>query len=179
MMDTSKELLQLFINMITDNVKTIPWNKFPIILDSIIYDPGFKSQAINYIPKETLEDEWKCYNTIFYSIYDFELTYICDSQDLEDGPENGDYDIYAGKLMEDFVVIHYSASHEQTVPDRMIIIGELLTYELWSCKIGMEIYNTDQKTYSLIKNNKDPLYIEKIKYLFKTQDRPNFYKIEL
>ena len=180
------DILDKFIKELFIRAMNIPFNKLPQEISSIIYDPRFNIPEIHDI--KYIEDEpGLCYRYIFQEIENMitnkKIFYICNSSDLNDGPEVGDHNYYIGLIDNEIALLYLQSSHPHSIPNRLIIMDKIFSYEIWSCKIGIEIYPVLYKTRRLIIHSNSNIlnhrlkYVNKIISLLKSQDRPELNKI--
>lgn len=176
-----RDTLKLFIDELFKIARTIPFNKFPIDIDGLIYDPRFVSEPYDEI--EELEEKIQCYNHIFNILDEKvaanELCFICDSTEIDDDIIYGDYDVYNGWIYDDAPLIYFKASHPYECASRIIIFNYIFTYDIIKSRIGIETYPTPHETKILL-NDKIVDRTEKLHKrqeiidLLKHQDRPSF-----
>lgn len=131
---------------IANGISTLPTETY-----SFLYDPRFMSEnVIEWIKNkkdETIYQADLYYREILGSVdlmtrgFD-NMMYICDSGDIEDDFEAGEFDYYAGFLNNDCPILYHQSPNIFVFPNRAVFYTPLYQIEVSSIKKGIDIYES-------------------------------------
>lgn len=146
-------------------------HSFPASIDRFLYDPRFNDEA------EFDDDIEMLYRPIFESIdgickYGWNTYPVCDSSDIDEDIECGDYDYIIGKINDECPFMYHRPSHPFEFPSRVILYGFRYQIEVDSSKHHIEIYETVQSVRNLFYLEIFDEKIYAIKNMLINSDRP-------
>jgi len=184
-------LLEEFLQLVyeyTNNIKV-----YPTSTDVFMYDKRFSPDwLVDYLKQLEIDDRiyqdgGYCFEYIFNEFEEAitrlksnhfdSIWHVCNSNDINESYPGGDYDYYAGIVIEKFPFIYDESSHEFEYPSRLTIYGQDITIEMRRDSTFVDLYETVHRVRDLffIKNKKNK--IEAIKKFLKNTDRPVEYEM--
>ena len=127
-------------------------------------------------PDDDFEDylNWHVYKQIFdEAIMDIHNSvYICCSDDLEEGPEIGDYDYLAGWLSSDIPFLFMRSSHPMTYPNRLILDEPKGQIHIYAEQRKISVYPENPSIYQTFFLHPERRRLAELKRMLQNTDRP-------
>lgn len=146
---------------------------FPATIESIVYDPRFNMPCV--IDELTGEPDRYYYIPIgdMETMVEFgSLQYICDSSDITEQFECGDYNYYCGFLNDECPILYQQPSHSWVFPSRVIFYTPHFQIEMSTDHLTIHVYETVQKIRNMFLIQPMKAKLEVIKEMLFNSDRP-------
>lgn len=130
---------------ITDNIKL-----FPIEIKHLLYDPRFNYPVDVNSPEGCIFNDIEMYYRPLFAAIDDICKYagttypVCDSSDVHDEIECGDYDYIIGRINDECSFLYQLPSHQFACPYRIIIYSPRYQIEIDSSIEVISVYETNQ-----------------------------------
>ena len=133
-------MISVLYDLYIDIVEYIYKNKisdFPLEINHIFYDPKYSSVEDIEISKDDenlFMDADFYYKGIFSDVDEYlnQMMYICDSDDLNEEDDVGDYNYYSGIINPEVPFLYEMSTHPCHYPNRIIIFGSSYQIEISS-----------------------------------------------
>lgn len=164
--------LNNFYNEILSKLEDV--HRFPYNMNNFLFNPLF-------------DDGPSCgkrYNPVFNMIeniykYSNSTYFICDSNDIDEGVEFGDYDYIIGYLNNDCPFLYQLPSEPfAMIPNRLILYDPKYQIEIDSSKPNIEVCEINKSVRDLFYIDIFDKKIEAIKNMLKNSDRPLLLNIK-
>lgn len=154
----------------------------PAKIKNMIYDVRFSRPDVCASAKAEGEVDWincgllSCYGHIFAQIESAAdnhlLEYICESQDIGDPTECGDFYYFAGMMSYHIGVIYMKSTHEWAMPSRIYIYGPENEIRMSNYEMEVDVSPVNETVYSILRSEDKGYIRRQIKEWLSTSDRP-------
>lgn len=139
-----------FYYSITKLARTI--RILPATTEAFLYDPRFNDlyvlEMIESEPKDcdyVFDEPDRYYRGLMIYVDSLTrdentMTYICDSSDVDDSFESGDFNYYSGFINDECAILYHQSSHIFAFPSRIVFYAPEFQIEVHSYKRGIDIY---------------------------------------
>lgn len=161
-----KTYLNIFYNEILSRLENVYF--FPCYIEEFLFNPLFDNDQFSI----------KRYNPIFNEIenickYSGDTYFVCDSSDIDEGIEFGDYDYIIGYLNNDCPFLYQLSSEPfAMIPNRLILYDPKYQIEIDSSKPNIEVYEVNKSVRDLFYIDIFDEKVKAIKNMLKNSDRP-------